>query len=189
MKISIEVCIRLFMSTDLRSAIYCLSYTRICRMKKRDILLVLCHSPTKSSTIITEEVTKCCTITLEKAGTLSLRPTYNFSPSVLITSLVPSDSRGVNNVLLGCPSASSILYTVNLLRTYTFTQVPNNCSSPSIFCSSTPPAVKYMNSVTMTARVQEFEEIDRTFDESIFYHQLTQVFKMKDPIVAAQNLQ
>jgi hypothetical protein len=46
-----------------------------------------------------------------------------------------------------------------------------------------------MNSVTMTARVQEFEEIDRTFDESIFYHQLTQVFKMKDPIVAAQNLQ
>jgi hypothetical protein len=38
-----------------------------------------------------------------------------------------------------------------------------------------------MNSVTMTARVQEFEEIDRTFDESIFYHQLTQVPKNAGP--------
>ena len=33
-----------------------------------------------------------------------------------------------------------------------------------------------MNSVTMIANLREFDQLDRTFDESIFYHLLTQVF-------------
>lgn len=50
---------------------------------QRDILLVLSHATSKGAAIITEEVTKYCTITLEKAGALSsfprILPTFSFA--------------------------------------------------------------------------------------------------------------
>ena len=78
------------------------------KIAQRDILLVLSHATRQSAAIISEEITKYCTITLEKAGALSSFPRITSTFSLLHPKCSLQCSLHLHSVLLSRYSFSNV---------------------------------------------------------------------------------